>query len=186
MAVWSENVEIKKTRKETMYSVTVTGDAAEMQISDTLPEQAHESLCWALRYWNEHRGRRAMPSRTDVDPMDFPRLLPATYLLERLPDDDFMVRVAGTRFREVYGREVTGQKISELVPQDTGSDFHDDVRLCIQHLRPVFREGRATWRPSGVATRFQRVMLPLGTDESHADYLLGFAIFFDEHGRPEV
>jgi hypothetical protein len=29
-------------------------------------------------------------------------------------------------------------------------------------------------------------MLPLGTDESHADYLLGFAIFFDEHGRPEV
>ena len=169
-----------------MYSVTVTGDTAENQVLESLPEQANESLRWALQYWDNHRSRRAMPARSDIDPMDFPRLLPTTYLLERLPNHDFVVRVAGTRFREVYGREVTGQKVSEFIPYDAGRDFHLDVELCCKHLRPVFREGRANWRPSGVATRFQRILLPLGTYDTFVDHLLGFAIFFDEDGNPEI
>ena len=169
-----------------MYSVTVTSDTAENQVSGTLPEQAEEHLKWAVRYWDEHRGHRAMPARGDVDPMDFPRLLPTTYLLERTASDNFIVRVAGTRFREVYGREVTGEKISEFIPSDSGRDFHTDVELCCRHIGPVFRDGRATWRPSGVATRFQRVMLPLGDRDSFVDHLLGFAVFFDEDGAPEI
>ncbi|WP_282604840.1 PAS domain-containing protein [Pelagibius sp. Alg239-R121] len=169
-----------------MYSVTVTSDTADNLVSDKLPEQANESLCWALQYWDEHRGRRALPARGDVDPMDFPRLLPTTYLLEREPNHDFIVRVAGTRFREVYGREVTGQKVSEFIPYDSGRDFHLDVELCCKHHQPVFRDGRATWRPSGVATRFQRVLLPLGAYDTFVDHLLGFAVFFDEDGNPEI
>ncbi len=169
-----------------MYSVTVTSDTAENQVSDTLPEQAEEHLKWAVRYWDEHRGPRAMPARSDVDPMDFPRLLPTTYLLERMPSHDFIVRVAGTRFREVYGREVTGELISTFIPNDSGRDFHLDVEVCTKHIGPVFREGRASWRPSGVATRFQRVLLPLGNHDSFVDHLLGFAIFFDEDGTPEI
>ncbi len=169
-----------------MYSVTVTSDTAENQTSDMLPEQADEHLKWAVGYWDEHRSRRAMPARNDVDPMDFPKLLPTTYLLERTSDHDFTVRVAGTRFREVYGREVTGEKISSFIPTDTGRDFHQDVELCCKHIGPVYREGRATWRPSGVATRFQRVLLPLGSRDGFVDHLLGFAVFFDEEGYPEV
>ena len=168
-----------------MHTVTIAGEAAEMTVSDSLPEQTHEFLNWALDYWDTRRGARPMPSRGDIDPTDFPQLLATTYLLQRL-DDDFKVRVAGTRFREVYGREVTGQCISDLIPLDSGREFHLDVETCCERRHPVYREGRATWRPSGVATRFQRIMLPLAAEGDEIDHLLGFAVFYDEEGRPEV
>lgn len=56
-----------------------------------------------------------MPSRADINPAHFPRLLPGISLIEVATDiNQSRVRLAGTRLREIFDREVTGLKLCEL------------------------------------------------------------------------
>ncbi len=66
-------------------------------------------------YWLEKAGVRAMPSRQDINPVDFPRLLPQISLIDvDQAAKRFRVRLAGTRLREIYDREITGCYLDTL------------------------------------------------------------------------
>ena len=70
-------------------------------------------------YWLSSAGGKLMPCRADINPVHIPRLLPFISLVDvddRL--DCSRVRLAGTRLRDVYDREITGLRIEEL---DLGS-----------------------------------------------------------------
>ena len=51
-----------------------------------------------------------MPDRADISPAHFPlRLLPQVSLIDaKLGSGKLKVRLAGTRLREIYDREITG------------------------------------------------------------------------------
>lgn len=56
-----------------------------------------------------------MPARADFNPARLPRLLPGISLIDVAADmEDCRVRLAGTRLREIFDREITGLKICEL------------------------------------------------------------------------
>jgi hypothetical protein len=66
-------------------------------------------------YWVERAGKGSLPRRVDIDPIRFPRLLPGISLIDVGPSlETCRVRLAGTRLREIYDREVTGQLVSQL------------------------------------------------------------------------
>jgi hypothetical protein len=66
-------------------------------------------------YWVEKSGSRAMPDRSDINPCHFPRMLPGVSLIEIQPESDRLrIRLAGTRLREIYDREVTGCYVDDL------------------------------------------------------------------------
>jgi hypothetical protein len=66
-------------------------------------------------YWMEQAGHAGVPRRSDIDPIKFPRLLPGISLVDvGVTLDQCRVRLAGTRLREIYDREVTGQLVSQL------------------------------------------------------------------------
>ena len=66
-------------------------------------------------YWQDIAGDRAMPVRADFDPLKFPHLLPDLGLIDlREGFDRGHFRLAGTRLRDVYGREITGLRLSEV------------------------------------------------------------------------
>jgi hypothetical protein len=68
-------------------------------------------------YWLAKAAGEPMPSRADINPTDFPRLLPDISLIaieretKRLR---FRFRLAGTRLRDLYDREVTGLYLDEM------------------------------------------------------------------------
>ena len=64
-------------------------------------------------YWAGKASGRTMPSRHDISPAHFPRLLPYVSLLERL-GGRLKVRLAGTRLRDIYEREITGLYLDEI------------------------------------------------------------------------
>jgi hypothetical protein len=64
-------------------------------------------------YWAETAAGRHMPSRDDISPAHFPKLLPFISLLERV-GSRLKVRLAGTRLRDIYEREITGLYIDEI------------------------------------------------------------------------
>ena len=75
-----------------------------------LPE--HRQL---FDYWLERQSDSQLPMRKDFNPVDFPRLLPGISLID--VDDDISkcrVRLAGTRLRDVFDREITGMQINDL------------------------------------------------------------------------
>ena len=68
-------------------------------------------------YWQELAGETAIPCRADFNPAKLPRLLPGISLIDVKGDiESCSVRLAGTRLREIYDREVTGMLVGEMPP----------------------------------------------------------------------
>ena len=66
-------------------------------------------------YWSEIAAGRCMPDRVDINPTHFHRLLPQISLIESETDTGKLkVRLAGTRLREIYDREITGLYLDEI------------------------------------------------------------------------
>jgi hypothetical protein len=74
-----------------------------------MPEQRQ-----LFEYWLQAAGARAMPDRGDVHPAHFAKLLPGISLIETGLQGRCRIRLAGTRLREIYEREITGLHIDEL------------------------------------------------------------------------
>jgi hypothetical protein len=81
-------------------------------------------------HWVAISGGRAMPDRSDVKPSALPRLLPCISLLERSDQGRLRVRLAGTRLREMFDREITGLYLDDY---DWG-EKRDYWRAVYDHL----------------------------------------------------
>lgn len=66
-------------------------------------------------YWLSRGEGGAIPCRADINPADIPRLLPFVSLVDVEQDiERSRVRLAGTRLRDVYDREITGSSLEDL------------------------------------------------------------------------
>lgn len=66
-------------------------------------------------YWSEIAGEGSLPARSDINPARIARLLPGISLIDVCePMEQSRIRLAGTRLREVYDREVTGLSVCDL------------------------------------------------------------------------
>jgi len=66
-------------------------------------------------YWLSRSDGGSLPTRADINPAHIPRLLPFISLID--VEDTLhqsRVRLAGTRLRDVYDREITGLRIEDL------------------------------------------------------------------------
>ncbi len=89
-------------------------------------------------YWIEKAAGRAMPDRSDIHPTHFPRLLPNISVIEIDPlNGDCRIRVAGSRLRDVYDREITNLLITEL-------DLGDKRDYWMAAYQRTIEEGKPT------------------------------------------
>ncbi len=92
-------------------------------------------------------------------------------LIDVLPDLAFRFRLAGTRLREVYGRDPTGSLMADLTPGPEGETWRRVMELVARDGRPRCGAGPA---PSAFAS--QTVVfwlrLPLSSDGSRIDGVL--------------
>ncbi len=66
-------------------------------------------------YWLAKAGTSRMPGRGDIVPCEIPRMLSGISLIEVRDDiGQSRVRLAGTRLREIYDREITGLTLADL------------------------------------------------------------------------
>ena len=89
-------------------------------------------------YWIQKSVGRAMPRRCDINPAHIPRVLSGISLVEVSPDKSrCRIRLAGTRLREIYDREITGLYIEDL-------DWGDKHDYWIAAYRRTIEEGKPT------------------------------------------
>ena len=85
-------------------------DASAFRAQLIVPEQRQ-----LYDYWLKAAADRRMPTRSDINPAAIPRILPGLSLIDVNADfGKCKVRLAGTKLREIYDREITGQLIEDL------------------------------------------------------------------------
>ncbi len=128
-------------------------------------------------YWlTKHRHGR-LPRRSDIDPLEVPRLLKSLALLEVVGDaEDFVFVLAGSRIEEAFDRTLKGitlgelRQTAEMTP--SAEQYVAAVRSRVpQHRQDDMREyGKEHWA-------YRRLILPLSGDGERVDCLLTGSVF---------
>ena len=142
----------------------------------------HPVLAFLKNYWENRRGGRVMPRRSDIHPSEMKENLGWVLLLDVLPDaTDFRFRTVGTRVTEYFLSDATGKTVTEAFVQ-----YGDDVMMAVLAMhRKVVRERIAlrVYGGAGVFGRafldFDAIYLPLSEDGTTVNMILsGFT--FDQ------
>lgn len=143
-------------------------------------------------YWEARCIGETLPRRADIDPIDFPRLLPSISLLEvenagqRHAEHRVKVRLAGTRLRDMYGRETTGLYLDEFLPPQNDSYWTAAFTRVISQGKPA--QGVLSLEDLGQAGTFQFwLRLPLVDAEGNIAMVLGLdTLLVSEKARVAV
>ena len=148
-------------------------DLAELR--DLLPDGI---ITQVFDHWLAVRGEAVAPPRRAITPDAIVRSLPYLFINEHCPAatagdrDDYTVRLAGTALRSLYGRDVTGCRISGLFAGSMAADAlaeHDAVRMtAMPHLLTARFPNH-----HGSVVEYVRLLMPLSDDGRQVNRLLG-------------
>jgi hypothetical protein len=134
--------------------------------------RAHEEL---FAYWASLKEGARLPGRRHVDPGGIKRLLPTVSLIDVVGGDppEFRVRLAGTALYGVYGREITGKKLSDIYNTAAADYWRVELGKVVSEKRPAVGVHNLAWRgASHLSILWLR--LPLASDGEAVDMILGF------------
>ena len=143
---------------------------AESRFDLTLSEIGSELIQHFHRHWLQICCNGRMPSRSDIDPGNFKRILPNVVLAD-IERDPFRVRyrLCGTRVAEFCGN-LTGRYLDEVGAHDVWSTaaYLHQYETAAAQARPVFS---FDWMLGQFGARhpFQTGIWPLATDGRTVD-----------------
>jgi hypothetical protein len=139
-------------------------------------------------YWVRSAGQRAMPARSDLDPLKVPRLLPYLGLIDlRDGVDQGLFRLAGTRLRDIYGKEITGKRINEVFSGESAAYWRRIHARVAKHGLPAHGVVRGPAEGRDHVVLFW-LRLPLSEDGGQVDRILCHDVAGPsdrDHGRSE-
>ena len=137
--------------------------------------RAHEEL---FAYWASLREGARLPGRRHLDPAGIKRLLPTVSLIDVSPSShgggplEFRMRLAGTGLYGVYGREITGRRLSEIYNTAAADYWRVELGKVVTEGRPAVGVHNLAWRgASHLSILWLR--LPLASDGRQVDMILG-------------
>ncbi|HZZ69100.1 MAG TPA: PAS domain-containing protein [Phenylobacterium sp.] len=138
--------------------------------------RAHEEL---FAYWASLRDGPLLPGRRRLDPAAIKRLLPTISLIDVRPPPrdaaapEFRMRLAGTGLYGVYGREITGKRLSDIYNTAAADYWRVELGRVVSERRPAVGVHSLAWRgASHLSILWLR--LPLASDGEQVDMILGF------------
>jgi hypothetical protein len=137
--------------------------------------RAHEEL---FAYWASLKEGARLPGRRSLDPAGIKRLLPTVSLIDVAPDAgkagglEFRMRLAGTGLYGVYGREITGKRLTDIYNTAAADYWRSELSKVVAERRPAVGVHNLAWRgASHLSILWLR--LPLASDGQDVDMILG-------------
>ena len=141
-----------------------------MEIANELLRELHDC-------WDGKRAGRAMASRSDIDPLDIPRILPNLLLFDvQAESRRFKARLVGTAIVDLYGADYTGRYLDEIELGGGREQILKDYETCLELRRPAISNG-LFWNLRDAQLRIERLILPLSDDQEEANMLLAGIAF---------
>jgi hypothetical protein len=135
-----------------------------------------KSLLRLTDYWRSKSVDGALPNRDAIDPTEIIVHLPWLFMADVIDGGaNYRYRLVGTSIVSANYRDVTGRSFRELYGTDStkleGARLGFD--LACTTAAPVYTKGRAFWRPDWTCDRFEAAFLPLSSDGSTVNIILG-------------
>lgn len=126
-------------------------------------------------YWTGLARASRLPGRADIDPLDFPKLLPRVALIDVVDAEDpvhFRYRLAGTEIVERAGRDPTGKRFDELYAGTYLDQALETYRAVVAERQPHYSQRVFPLYHGREHLTYSRLILPLAGDGTHVDMLL--------------
>jgi hypothetical protein len=111
-------------------------------------------------YWEEKRGERVAPARSDIDPGAIRQILGDAFILACDRDNDHPFRLAGTRVCAIFERELRGERFVHLFASDDRAEIRDLVAIVASEACGVVAGVRAQ-ADDGRSAELELLLLPL-------------------------
>lgn len=132
-------------------------------------ERANQKLRDLLALWNDKRGDRPMPSRSELAVAALKPWLGNLALIDISGDGGAVFRLCGTNLHARFGGEVTRRDVAELSPA-IGESFRACLEWVCRSQTPT--ECIHERVINGVPAAFSELHLPLSDDATHVHTLL--------------
>jgi hypothetical protein len=124
-------------------------------------------------HWNQARKGRKMPSWSELSPATMAPHLGMVWAFKYdRKTGDFIARLAGNRMMIGFGKSFRGTPLKELhQPKSLGRAHAILMRVVSEPV--CYRSRGQLFKADGRLVEGERIMLPLGTDETGVDGALG-------------
>lgn len=155
-----------------LFRTVRLGNTKQHKYDGVLPAMKEEISQQLFDYWNSMRGDRLAPKRFEIEPSQIAKLLPDTFILERIDAETSRFRLAGTRICEAFSAEFRGVNFFELFTLEDRTTLQRQFSVIArQGAVGVFElEAEST---SGHKARFEVVVTPLMHTREVVDRYLG-------------
>lgn len=131
-----------------------------------------------------------LPDRTEIDPLDVPKgILPNMLIIEKVAGGRYRCRLAGTRLREVYGFEIAGRYLDDVMPTAASADRIKIYDQVLDQRRAAYCRRRFSV-PGREFVASDRLYVPvLDRDSAEATFLFcvqRFVMSSEIVGRPDA
>lgn len=143
------------------------------------PQLTLETLRALYNYWAGKRNGRALPDRTDIDPIEMKAWLGNLMLVERLEDGDYLYRLYGSTFVNQFKVDMTGKRVNglpekqaDLLRSEYDAVVHSGIPMSRRYTATfdyTSRDKRSTWQ---VERSWERLALPLTAGGTEVKMLL--------------
>ena len=139
------------------------------------PPSARGHVSDALAYWDRLRGARRMPSRTELDPLDIPDLLPYVMLVDVLREPlDFRFRLLGSGHDRIVACNYKGMRFSELPHLRRGNPVWEEYERVATEAVPLRSFVPYIGSDPGVRS-VEHCLMPFSTDGETVDMIFVIA-----------
>ncbi len=129
----------------------------------------HPSNRDLFNYWNECRGTRLAPERSDIDPSAVRQVLGDTFVLEADGVAHHPFRIAGTRLCALFGRELKGESFIKLWQRSGQTALRELIAVVMEEkVGVVASVSGATADDRLLPVNLEMMLLPLAY-QSRAD-----------------
>ncbi|WP_085905664.1 PAS domain-containing protein [Kiloniella majae] len=93
----------------------------------------------ARDHWNQLRGHNDLPAKEELDPINIPKLLGNSCLIDVLDGGiDFRYRIIGSAIQDISRAGQSGKKISEIDTQRSPSKIYDLFHAAVEGYCPQY------------------------------------------------
>lgn len=143
-------------------------------------EMKHETTRSVFALWDDLRGHRVAPSRMDVTPAAFSKVLPDVFLLDG-PEAMFRFRLAGSRLTAHLGRPLTGFPFAHVWTSESAERVQHILSTVVEGVESVIcslrfceqGSGSSPSSNSGRSVGGELILLPLRHEGRFDRRLLG-------------
>lgn len=131
----------------------------------------HSNTQQMIDYWRAKRGAGGLPPRNAIDPTEFARLAPQTFILGRMASGLYPIRLVGGLIAELHGRDLRGLNFLALADDAGRRALHTGIEVSRRRPEPMVL--RADGLAEQAALPLEILLAPLAGAAGSPERLLG-------------